>query len=57
MSGELLEELIRQAMNQSGEQVSFIWQGGEPTLMGLDFYRRCIELQQKYGQRQTVGNA
>ncbi|WP_419779257.1 anaerobic sulfatase maturase [Maridesulfovibrio sp.] len=56
MSGELLEELIRQAMNQSGEQVSFIWQGGEPTLMGLDFYRRCIELQQKYGQRQTVGN-
>ena len=30
------------------KEVNFAWQGGEPTLMGLDFFRRVIELQQKY---------
>ncbi len=29
---------------------SFAWQGGEPTLMGLDFYRQAIEFQKQYGQ-------
>ncbi|ACS79413.1 anaerobic sulfatase maturase [Maridesulfovibrio salexigens] len=56
MPDELLKELIRQAMEQSAEQVSFIWQGGEPTLMGLDFYRKTVELQQQFGRGQMVGN-
>jgi uncharacterized protein len=56
MSGDIQEELIRQAMQQSGESVSIAWQGGEPTLMGLDFYKRAIELEMKYGHGQTVGN-
>lgn len=30
------------------KEVSFAWQGGEPTLMGLDFFKRVVELQQKY---------
>ena len=29
-------------------EVNFAWQGGEPTLMGLEFFRRVIELQHKY---------
>ena len=29
-------------------QVTVAWQRGEPTLMGIDFYRRAIELQEKY---------
>ncbi|MGE4587938.1 MAG: SPASM domain-containing protein, partial [Mangrovibacterium sp.] len=37
-------------------QVSLAWQGGEPTLMGLDFYKRAVELEMKYGHGQTVGN-
>lgn len=56
MSPEIQEELIRQVMQQGGESVSFAWQGGEPTLMGIEFYERAIELEKKYGRNQTVGN-
>lgn len=56
MSDEVQEELIRQVMQQSGDSVSIAWQGGEPTLMGIDFYKRAVELEKKYGHGQTVGN-
>jgi uncharacterized protein len=56
MSPEIQEEMIRQVMQQSGEAVSIGWQGGEPALMGLDFYKRAIELEKKYGHGQSVGN-
>ncbi len=56
MSPEVQEETIRQVMQQSGDHVSLAWQGGEPTLMGLDFYQRAIELEMKYGHGQIVGN-
>ncbi len=56
MSPEIQEELIRQVMQQSGDNVSLAWQGGEPTLMGLDFYKRAIELEKKYCHNQTIGN-
>ncbi len=56
MSLETQEELIRQVMQQSGDAISIAWQGGEPALMGLDFYKRAIELEQKYGHGQQVGN-
>ena len=52
MSDAVQEELIRQAMRQSDQEISFAWQGGEPTLIGLDFYRRAIVLEQKYGHGQ-----
>jgi len=55
MSDSLLEAHIRQYIEaQGGDEVIFTWQGGEPTLMGLDFFRRVVELQKKYrkpGQR------
>lgn len=57
MSEDVLEEMIRQLMSQSGPQVSFGWQGGEPTLMRLPFFRKAVELQQKYGHNKEVGNA
>ncbi len=50
MSDEVLESMIRQYLEISGPQAAFGWQGGEPTLMGVDFYRRAVALQQKYGQ-------
>ncbi len=56
MSLKIQEELIRQVMQQSGSNVSLTWQGGEPTLMGLDFYKRAIELEKRYGHNQMVGN-
>ncbi len=49
MSDELLEEYTRQYIEaQQVEEVTFAWQGGEPTLMGLDFFEKAISLQQKY---------
>lgn len=56
MSPQVQEELIRQVMQQSGDAVSIAWQGGEPTLMGLEFFERAIELEMKYGHGQSVGN-
>jgi uncharacterized protein len=29
---------------------SFGWQGGEPTVMGVDFFKAVVELQKKYGR-------
>ncbi|MBC8004239.1 MAG: anaerobic sulfatase maturase [Verrucomicrobia bacterium] len=56
MSPEIQEELIKQVMQQSGNEVAIAWQGGEPALMGLDFYKRAVELEMKYGHGQSVGN-
>ena len=43
MSDELLETYIRQLLEaQPLGEVNIAWQGGEPTLMGLDFFRRAI---------------
>jgi uncharacterized protein len=56
MNEEILEEMIRQVMEQSQKQVSFSWQGGEPTLMGLPFFKKAVELQKKFGSGHVVGN-
>lgn len=49
MSDELLEEYIKQYIAcQPGPVVPFAWQGGEPTLMGLEFFQKAVELQKKY---------
>ncbi|EFH84812.1 anaerobic sulfatase maturase [Ktedonobacter racemifer] len=51
MSNDLLEEYIRQYIEaQSVPEVTFAWQGGEPTLMGLDFFRLAVSYQQKYSR-------
>ena len=57
MSVAVMEEMVKQVMQSGGPFVSFGWQGGEPTLLGVDFYRRAVEAQQRYGRDgQTVGN-
>ena len=44
MSDELLEEFTKQYIEANSTQaVTFTWQGGEPTLMGLDFYIKRSE--------------
>ncbi len=49
MSDEDLDRYIRQLIAaHSSPTVTVAWQGGEPTLMGLDFYRRAIEIQERY---------
>lgn len=49
MSDEVHKEYIKQLFEaHQVPQVTVAWQGGEPTLMGLNFYRRSIELQKQY---------
>ena len=49
MSEDLLEEYVRQYIEaQQVPEVTFAWQGGEPTLMGLDFFRKAVEFQKKH---------
>jgi len=56
MSDEVLEVMIRQLMAQNVPQLSIGWQGGEPTLMGLPFYRKAAAHMQRYGRGQSVAN-
>ncbi|MEX9253776.1 anaerobic sulfatase maturase [Pseudenterobacter timonensis] len=58
MDDATLEAFIRQQIAaQPGPEVHFAWQGGEPTLCGIDFYRRAVALQQRYGQGKRIHNA
>jgi uncharacterized protein len=56
MADDLLEAYLRQLIEAHSQvaEVQVAWQGGEPTLMGLDFFRRSVELAERYlrpGQR------
>ena len=56
MTNDCLESYIRQyidAQPANTPEITFAWQGGEPTLMGLEFFQRCIEIQKKYAQPST----
>ncbi|MGW8267344.1 MAG: anaerobic sulfatase maturase [Longimicrobiales bacterium] len=49
MPEETLENYIRQLLeSHRSPSVTVAWQGGEPTLMGLDFYRRSVALVEKH---------
>ncbi len=49
MSDETMETYIRQTIEgHQVPEVAIAWQGGEPTLMGLDFFKRTIDVQKKY---------
>lgn len=56
MSEDTLEEMIRSYMETNQPMYSFGWQGGEPTLMGVDFFKKVVEYQQKYGNGRQVSN-
>lgn len=57
MSDEVLEAYVRKYIeSQPSHEVAFHWQGGEPTLMGIDFYRKAVELQQRYAGHKKITN-
>jgi uncharacterized protein len=58
MADELLDTYLRQLIEaHRTPEVVVAWQGGEPTMMGLDFFRRSVELQHRYTRPgQTVVN-
>lgn len=59
MDANLLESVIRQQIEATTEPVvTFSWHGGEPLIAGIDFFRKAIELQQKYcPPGKTIRNA
>ena len=55
MADDLLETYIRQYIEApAGPEVNIAWQGGEPTLMGVEFFRRAVEL---VGEVSQAGHA
>jgi len=58
MPPEVLDRMVENYLGLGFPTSVFIWQGGEPTLAGLEFYQRVVEKQMTYGRKgQTVGNA
>lgn len=58
MKEEMLEKVIRDYIaSQPQEHIEFVWHGGEPTLLGLDYFRTILSLQKKYGEGRLISNS
>lgn len=58
MNDRVLEEFVRQyTAAQPNDVVSFVWQGGEPTLLGVDYFRKVVALQKKHAEGRRIENA
>lgn len=57
MSLDVLEVMTRKSLCRPGHAMSFGWQGGEPTLMGVDFFRKAVEFQRVFGRGMQVSNS
>jgi uncharacterized protein len=58
MSNDTLEVFTRKYIHeQPGPEVTFVWHGGEPTLLGIDYFRQAIRYQKKYGSGKRVFNS
>lgn len=51
MSESMLETIVRQVFAEADGPVSLAFQGGEPTLAGLDFYRHLVQLTTRYNKK------
>ena len=58
MPDEVLARYIEQYVEaQPTPVVEFVWHGGEPTLLGVDFFRRAVELQKPLRARKEIRNS
>ena len=58
MRDEVLESYIRQFIEaHEAPVINFAWQGGEPTLLGVDYFRRVVELEKRYANGKEIRNA
>jgi len=58
MSDEVLSAFIENYItSQPTPVVEFVWQGGEPTLLGIDFFKRVVELQKPFVGTKTITNS
>src|SRR4030095_3749950 len=57
MADDVLHSYIREYIGaQDTSVVSFAWQGGEPTLLGVGFFRNVVELQKRYSHGNRIDN-
>lgn len=57
MKPDVLEAYIQQYIDsQNTLEVTFAWQGGEPTLLGLDYFKKIIEIQKKHSAGRKINN-
>ncbi|HTB85176.1 MAG TPA: anaerobic sulfatase-maturation protein [Candidatus Sulfotelmatobacter sp.] len=58
MADDVLENYIRQYIEgQQVPVVNFAWQGGEPTLLGVEFFRKAVTLQKRHAGGKQITNA
>lgn len=58
MSDAMLKRYIRDYIrSQESDEIDFAWQGGEPTLAGLDFYRNAVKYQKQYAEGKKITNS
>ncbi|MCL6097908.1 MAG: anaerobic sulfatase-maturation protein [Bacteroidetes bacterium] len=58
MADDLLELFIKQKIESTNlHEETFAWQGGEPTLLGVNYFRKVVELQKKYAGGKKIHNA
>jgi uncharacterized protein len=57
MAEDVLESYVRQYIEaQPVPAISFAWQGGEPTLLGVEYFERIVKLQEKYANGKQIEN-
>ena len=56
MSVETLEEIIKKAIDYTDGELTIAYQGGEPSLSGLDFFRKAVEFEKKYNNKKLIIN-
>ncbi len=57
MTDEILENYTRQYIEANQVPVvNFVWQGGEPMLMGIDFFKKALKFQEKYANGKRIEN-
>ena len=58
MSDEVMESYIRQTIEaQRMPEITIAWQGGEPTLLGVEYFRKAVDLQKKYANGKRIENS
>ena len=58
MSDAVLSTFITNYItSQPTPVVEFVWQGGEPTILGIDFFKRVVELQKRFAGTKTITNS
>jgi uncharacterized protein len=58
MTSEVLEKFIRNYIfSQTDDEILFTWQGGEPLLLGIEFFKKAVDIQKRYADGRRIYNS